>query len=204
MGLGNFRQLRPRGRLTLRPRAACALAALLAIMAPAPALAQDNTDSQMVEAQAVILATGAMVSLADMDFGTIARPTTAGTVTMSAAASPTCTLSAGIVHGGACQPATFGLMGRKNWLVRIREMNTGTITLTGPGGATMTVTNMTIGISDMVSNPGGASPPGTFGRYRITSESGVAQFRIGGRLNVAAAQMPGVYTGTLTMQVIFN
>lgn len=204
MGSGYFRRQRPQGRATPCQRAICALLALLALLAPAQAAAQMDTDSQIVPAAAAILDTGTMVALAEMDFGKIAQPSVAGTVTMSAGVAPTCNVTAGIVKTGACQPATFAIMGRKNWLVRIRQMNGGTITLDGPGAATMTVTNLTLGVSDMVAAPGGPSPPGTFGRYQITSDSGMAQFRIGGRLNVAAGQAAGIYTGTLTIQVNFN
>jgi hypothetical protein len=69
----------------------------------------------------------------------------------------------------------------------------------------MTITNLTIGVSsDMVVAPGGPSPPGTFGRWRITSDSGIAEFRIGGRLNIGALQAPGEYTGEIEIQVNFN
>ena len=68
----------------------------------------------------------------------------------------------------------------------------------------MTLTNLTIGVSDMVPNPGGPNPPGTFGRYQITSDSGIAEFRIGGRLNIGANQAPGSYNGTFDIQVLFQ
>ena len=144
MGWGYFRQQRPRGRLTLCQRAICALLALLAFGLPAPALAQIDTDSEIVDAQAAILVRGAMTNIADMDFGVLAQ-TAAGTVTMTPSLTPTCSASAGIVHSGACQPAAFSIMFKKHDKNRIREMNGGVITLTGPGGATMTVTNLTIG-----------------------------------------------------------
>ena len=83
-------------------------------------------------------------------------------------------------------------------------MNGATVVLTGPGGATITVDNLTLRIGDMVSAPGGGGGPGTFGRYRITSDTGIADFWIGGRLNIAANQAAGVYNGELEIQVIFN
>lgn len=203
MGLGYLRQLRPPGRLTLRQRAACALLALLALVAPVPALAQAESDSETAVSQAVILQPGAMAKTADLDFGTIAQPAVAGTVTMTAATG-ICSTSAGILHTGVCQPAEFDVMGRKNWLVRIRNQSGNSIPLTGPGGATMTLTNLNIAVTDMVLNPGGPNPPGTFGRWQITSDSGFATFQIGGRLNVGANQAAGVYTGTFDIQVLFN
>lgn len=203
MGLGHFRQPRQQGRLTLRGRAAGALLALAALaLVPAPALGQSVTVT--AQGRAAVLSPGTITKLTDMDFGTIVRPTAAGTVTLVPTPVPTCTATASLVHTGACTPAEFTLMGRKNWLVRIREQNGGTLLLSGPGGATMTVTNLSINVSDMVTAPGGGNPPGTFGRYRITSDGGTARFRIGGRLNVAANQAVGTYTGTLNIQVQFN
>ncbi len=70
----------------------------------------------------------------------------------------------------------------------------------------MTVDTFTIRVVDMspVTGGGNGNPPGTMGRYRILNDSGIGRFRIGGTLHVNANQAPGVYTGTLTMQVIFN
>jgi hypothetical protein len=202
MGLGNFRQPRPQGRLTLCQRAACALLALLALAAPAAALAQSASGT--AEAQAAILTRGAMTKLEDMDFGVIIQPVASGTVTMTPSLTPTCSSSAGIIHSGACQPAAFSIMFRKHDKNRVREMNGGTIVLTGPGGATMTVTNLTIGGLTDMTQVGTGGPSGTFGRYDIESDSGIATFRIGGRLNIGANQRVGTYTGVLTMNVILN
>ena len=203
MGLGYVRQLRPQGRLTLRQRAMCALlAAMSLLLFPAQAFAQSATDA--APAQAAILTRGAMVTLADMDFGVIAQTAIAGTVTLVPNVVPTCTPSAGIVHTGACQPARFEIMFKKHDKNRVREMNGGVITLTGPGGATMTVTNLTIGALTGMSLVSTGGPPGTFGRYDITSDSGMAEIRIGGRLNIGANQAPGAYQGTLVMNVILN
>lgn len=203
MGLGNFRQPRLYGRLSSRRRAAVRLIAVAVLACPAPALAQAVSDSATVDAIAAIMAPGTVTKLADMDFGQIPQPSVAGSLTMSPN-FPTCTPTAGIIHMGACQPARFAVQGRKSWLVRIRNMEGGTIVLTEPGGATMTVSMLSIGVTDMTPAPGGGSPPGSLGRYRITSDSGMAEFRIGGRLNIAANQAPGAYSGTMTIQVLFN
>jgi Mat/Ecp fimbriae major subunit len=202
MGLGYLRQPRPPGRLTPCQRAICALLALLALALPVPALAQIDTDSDTADAQVGVLANGTMTDLDDMDFGVIAQPVIAGTVTMSPATN-TCSVSSGLIHMGACTPARFSIKFRKHDRTRIRQMNNGTILLTGPGGATMTVTNLTISVTDMTFQNGGG-PPGTFGTYRIESDSGIALFKIGGRLNVGANQVAGTYTGVLTMNVLLN
>lgn len=204
MGLGNFRQPRRIGRLTPRQRAGARLLAVAALACPAPALAQSVTDSATATSTVAVMQPGTMTKLADMDFGKIAQPSIAGSITMSPN-FPTCTTTAGILRvDNVCQPARFAVQGRKNWLVRIRNMEAGTIVLTGPGGATMTVTMLSLGTTDMAPAPGGGSPPGSFGRQRITSDSGFAEFRIGGRLNIGANQAAGAYSGTMTIQVLYN
>ena len=202
MGLGNFRQSRLQGRPTLRQRAACVLLALLALAISPAAWAQQ--DSATAEAQAAILTRGAMARLQNMDFGVIAQPAIAGSVTLVPSLTPTCNTTAGIIHTGACKPARFAIMFKKHDKNRVREMNGGTIVLTGPGGATMTVTNLTIGGLTDMTQVGTGGPPGTFGRYNIDSDSGIASFNIGGRLNIGANQAAGSYSGTLTMNVLLN
>ena len=191
-------------RLPLFERAACALLAALALaVLPAQARAQVTSDNEIVDARAVVLSQGTMQKVTDLDFGEIAKPTTGGTVTLTPAAAAVCSPSFGLLHSGACQAAEFAVMGKKNWLVRIRNMSGSPIVLTGPAGATMNVT-LTHAVSDMTVVPGGPSPPGHLGRYQITSNTGFAKFWIGGTLNVAANQRSGHYIGTFQIQVLFN
>lgn len=204
MGLGYHRKKRLQGRLTLRQRAIYALlAALTFVVLPAQAHAQIISDTEIADARAVLLDDGTMAKVTDLDFGEIAKPNTAGTVTLTPAAFPTCTTSFGLIHTGACQAAQFAVMGKKNMLVRIRNMSGSPIVLTGPGAATMNVT-LTHAVFDMVPVPGGPSPPGHLGRYRITDDNGFGTFFIGGTLSVGATQASGQYTGTFTIQVLFN
>ena len=205
MGLGYLRRTALRLRLPHRERAIGALlaAAVLAPL-PVPASAQIISDNEIVDARGVILDQGTMAKVTDMDFGDIAKPTAGGgTVTMTAAATAVCTPSATLVRTGPCVAAQFAVMGRKNWLVRIRNMTGTPVVLTGPGGATMNV-NLTHAVFDMVPAPGGPSPPGHLGRYQIVSDGGFGTFFIGGTLNVGATQAAGLYTGTFTIQVLFN
>ena len=203
MGLGYFRKARPHGRPSLRHGAARALLAALAlVLVPAQAFAQ--SDDEVVDARAVVLVSGTLAKIQDMDFGQIAQPSIAGTVTLSPTPIPTCGTTGGLVRTGPCEAAEFAIMGRKNDLARVRELNSGVVTLTGPGGATMTMTNISIGVSGMVAANGGGNPVGNLGRFRITTDSGIGYFRLGGRLNVNANQAPGLYDGTLEIQVVFN
>lgn len=204
MGLGYFRQVRLKRRLTLRRRAAgTLLGALLALLIPAQAFAQVGTsDSDAANAQAAVLDPGSVANTADMDFGQIAQSNSAGTITLTPSATPTCTATGGLIRTGVCQAARFAIRGRRNNRVRIREIVGGQVTLNGPGGATMSVSNLTIGTSGMTSVNGANG--WNFGNWRIDTQSGLTEFWLGGRLNVNAAQPVGVYTGVVIIQIQFN
>lgn len=135
----------------------------------------------------------------DMDFGDIVG-VAAGTVVMTATANTTCTASAGIVHVGVCQPATFAGSGTSGRVIRIRKPAGNSITLTGPG-QDMTVTDFQIdGDPELfqLNNSNG------FSRYRIDSANGGFNFRVGGTLNVNANQAAGEYTGTFLIEVVYG
>jgi len=205
MGLGYFRWLRVDWRALPRDRAALTLLALFAlVLFPARSQAQGMTDTETADARAVLLTPGSMAKVTDIDFGEIITPPVAGTVTVTASATPICSASAGLVRTGNCQSAEFRVRERKNGFVRIRNNSAMPIVLNGPGGATMTMTNVTHSVLDMTPAAAGGGPPQQLGRYRITADSGFASFWIGGRLNVGANQAPGTYTGTFEIQVLFN
>ncbi len=174
------------------------LVAFLFTLIAAPGLAQDTVSS---EARVAILGPGSIAKAADMEFGQIARPGNAGTVVLTPTPTATCATTGGLVRTGSCRAAEFIVSETGQGRVRIFEENGGTITLTGPGGATMQITNFTLDVTDMAHINGAG---GSLGRFQITSSSGLASFRIGGTLHVAAAQAPGAYTGTLDMRVQFN
>ena len=192
--------IRPR-RLSAWLRAvACALLAALALI-PQQASAQSKTAS--ANEAAIVLQPGTIVKLTDMSFGTIAGVGTAGTVVLPAQSPATCTTTGGLIHSGACQSASFAIRGKHNQHVRIRDAgNSGIVTLTGPGGATMTMDTMTTRVNGMIVNGNGQG--WKFGNYLITDPSGNANFWVGGTLHVAATQAAGLYTGTLTIQIQFN
>lgn len=175
---------------------------LILLLFPTHVLAQVGGDTETTQTQAAILQSGTMAKLSDLDFGTIAQPGAAGTVVLTPTPTPTCATTGGIVRTGACQAAEFAVMERSNGRVRIRDLNGGQLTLAGPGGATMLVNNLTISVTDMTPIGGGGG--WNLGRYQITSSSGIARFRLGGRLNVNAGQAGGAYSGTLSIQVNFN
>ena len=209
MGTGYFRRRRPQGRPTPCQRAVCALLALLsAVLLPATAQGQVAGDVETAEARTSIVSGGSLISTRDMDFGRISQPALAGSVTITPSASPTCSPTAGLVRTGACQPAEFAFLrqgnNNSNAPVNIRQLNSGSILLTGPGGATMTVTNISIGTVTNLNPTTGVGPAGTLGRYRFATAVPLATFKVGGRLNVGANQAGGAYTGTLIIEVTFN
>lgn len=174
-----------------------ALAALLFAGLPAaPAMAQATNT---VDIRATLLGELSLLKTEDLDFGNIAG-TSAGTVTMTATASPACTASAGLVHSGECQPATFIGKGQNGRIVRIRKPTADRITLTGPG-ANMTITNLVLNGNPELTTINVTSG---FSRFRINSASGFFTFRLGGRLNVGANQLGGLYTGTFAIDINYD
>ena len=197
MGPEIFRQLRRSAR---RLRGALPLAAALAWLGAVPAQAQVQ-DTETANTAAIISTPGTMIKVADMDFGQII-PAAGGSVTLSPAGSATCTLTGSVIHGGTCQAARFVIQGIRTWKVRLKNQSGSAIVLTGPAGATMTLNSISIGRIGMTSIAGGGG--WNLGTYEITANSGIAEFYLGGRLNVGAAQAPGVYTGTIEVQIHFN
>jgi hypothetical protein len=190
-------------RLARRPRRALPTAVALSSLWAAPAHAQAvESDTASAQIQTVIQTPGSIDKTADMNFGSIVQPNNAGTVVLSPAASATCTTTGGLVRTGVCRAARFTIYGKKNWKVRIRENNGGVVTLNGPLGATMTMNAITIGTADMTPVNGGNG--WNLGRYNIDNNTGITEFWLGGTLNVGVAQTPGVYTGTVVVQVQFN
>lgn len=186
---------RPRTRAPAAIAAAGAALLGACLMAPpATALAVETAD-----ARATIVDELTLVKTEDLNFGLIAGAP-AGTIQMTAAASPACSASAGLAHSGECQPATFVGKGQNGLIVRIKKPAADRIRLTGPG-PDMTITNLLLnGNPDLTTVQ---QTPG-FSRFRINSASGFFTFRLGGQLNVGANQTAGVYTGTFDVDINYD
>lgn len=199
MGPGIIRLL----RLAARPRvAALALAATLGCVSYQAFAQSVQGGTGTAQTQAVILDPGSIAKKSDMDFGSVAQTTLGGTIAMSAASTAACTATGGLIHAGACKAAAFTIRGKRNERVRIRDNNAGVVTLNGPAGATMTMDTMTIGVSGMSASGNGQG--WDFGNWQITDAGGITDFYVGGTLHIGAAQTPGVYHGTLLIQIQFN
>ena len=196
MGSGHIHCMR-RGAGALAALRAGAALALAAALVPQPANARATAN-----AQATIQTPGSISKVYDMDFGKIAQNTGGGTVVLSAASAAACTTTGGLIRVGACKAAEFSVFGKKNWKVRLKKTSTGSITLNGPAGATMQLTNLTYTSNGLAVANGAVG--WNLGNYDITSNTGFAQFWLGGTLHVGPAQAAGVYTGTVVVQVQFN
>jgi hypothetical protein len=175
--------------------------AALAALVPLPALAQQQDDAS-ARTQLSIQEPGSIANVQDMHFGQITQQATAGTVVLAPGAAATCTTTGALIRNGPCRAAEFSIYGRRNWKARMRTTNGGTVTLTGPGGATMLMDTITIAYAGM--SPSNGANGWNLGRYNIDSGNGMATFWLGGTLHVNAAQTPGVYNGTVVIQIQFN
>jgi hypothetical protein len=143
------------------------------------------TDSAQVEAEILTALTVTVDANADtLDFGAIAESGTGGTVTVSPTNAQTC--SAGLVCDGNTAVPNFDIQGVAGSVVNISVVNASE-TLTGPGAATMAVNAFTLSTNQVT-----------------LDGTGAGDFDVGGTLTVAAAQAPGTYNGTLTVEVIYN
>ena len=197
MKRGSFLRPAHPTRWAVGERAACAILAVAAL-APLP-LAAQATGSTVADAQIldpIVLGPGA-----DLDFGQITIAGNPGTVLIQPNAGPTCATTGGLVHAGDCRAARFDGDVTFLFLLRVTRPVGNQITLTGPMGATMQVTNLTYGMTTAAWNLGLA---GNDMRYLILTGNGNFTLYVGGTLNVAATQRPGVYTGTFALEFNYD
>jgi hypothetical protein len=130
-------------------------------------------------------------------FGNIVRGTAAGTVSINAqTGARTSTGGVTLIGTTGFSSASFAATALGSTLVRL-SVATGTITLTrAGGGATMTLNTL------RASAGGGAAQ--TMPRNYTVPASGTQTFNIGGRLNVAANQAAGAYTGTINVTLNYQ
>jgi hypothetical protein len=197
-----------RGTTTSRPlqrlfRAVCAvLAFTLATLSANPAKAQAVVSTG--SAEAIVVAPLALIANEALNFGRVAPGAAAGTVTLNPD-TLACTTTGPIVRTGVCQPAEFSGMGTRRMTVRIQIPTT--ITLTRVGGTqTMTVNNLVLDTTPDLNFLGGNGNGlgGGNRRYEIVPNNGIFDFRVGGRLNVGANQLGGVYNGTFVVTVQYQ
>lgn len=161
-----------------------AIGSLLALFAPATAMAAPKAPPVKPAAQAALLHPLTLVKLADMDFGYLAAPA-AGTAVIEPAAN-TLSVTGGVIRlGGTPHAARFAGATRSSAVVNIK-VPVGGINITRVGGTqTILVDNFKLD---------GQSK-------RTMAQAGVFEFNVGATLHPAANQVEGVYTGTFDVTI---
>jgi hypothetical protein len=165
------------------PRVAtAALCALAAALSGGSA----HAATQAGPTRAITLRPLSIVKLRDLDFGTLLRSGTAGTVIINAASSARSTTGGVTAAGGTPQSAQFYTYATGNILLFITLGAPPVLNRVG-GGATMPVTALTL------NGP----------TIRLLPPAGLIDLRVGGTLGVAANQMEGSYAGSFPVTVTY-
>lgn len=162
---------------------ACTASILLAsISISAHAIAAGTTGN----AGAVTLRPLSIVNTGDLDFGTMLRPTTAGTVVINPATDARTVTGGVIAAGGTPGAAQFFTYGGPSQNVQVNRGPLPVLNRVG-GGASMNVTGLTLNGPTL----------------RFLSAAGLLDLRVGGTLAVAANQQEGDYSGTFRIIVTY-
>jgi len=142
-----------------------------------------------VQIQAIVLAPVQITQTRVMNFGSITE-TAIGTIAVDIADANTET--GGVTSiGGTIQAGGYTLQASTGAVVNVTAPAKATITHTTAPANTMTVDSFTF-------DDAGASP------YTHTmAGSSDTGLRLGGTLNVASPQVPGTYTGTVTLTAVY-
>jgi hypothetical protein len=136
-----------------------------------------------------------IVNTGDLDFGNVIRGATAGTVTINARTGARTRTGGTVLQGTVFRRAGFTSTGTGGRIVRY-TLGSPTITLAGPGAATMTVNVFRISIN-------GANAQ-TLPRNSTMPLTGTSSVNVGARLNVAANQADGDYTGSFNLTMDYQ
>lgn len=167
-----------------------AIIALAALGMSSTAFAQ-STDTETTQSHTKIIQGINLSVLTTLEFGTIAKPATAGgtgTVTISSAGTATPSGAVGLVSGGATRSAaTYKVNGEPNQAFSITVNN---------GNASFNLSNGTDTIA--VTPQLQASPP------TAIAANGEANFAIGGVMTVGGGVSTGDYNGSFPVTVAYN
>lgn len=158
------------------------LLAFAAAFVPAAASAQTGAG----QGEAVVVRPLSVVKVDDLRFGTLVAGSAAGQAMISQTSGARAVTGGVTGVGGDFGPASFRAAGLAN-ILAIISVNTGTTITRVGGGASMTV-------SDLATNRAALT---------VLPASGVLDINVGGRLSVAANQLPGDYAGSFTLTVIY-
>jgi Mat/Ecp fimbriae major subunit len=137
-----------------------------------------------------------LANVTDLNFGTIIRGAAAGTVTINARTGAR-TSAGGVTQVGTTgfTTANFNGTGSAGRVVTV-SAGAASFTITNGTGGTMTVNTLR--------TSGNGSAAQTLPRNYTLPASGALALRIGGRLNVAANQADGNYSGTFTINMDYQ
>jgi hypothetical protein len=142
-----------------------------------------------------VLGANSLVRTEDLDFGGMIASPAAGTATINPQTGAR-TLTGGVTDaGGAFRRGEFQGSGAPNRVVTL-AINPSPIVIANGAGQTMTINQLRVSV-----NGGGPQP---FGPNHTIGPSGVITFGVGGRLNVAANQAEGVYTGSFSLTMNYQ
>lgn len=163
------------------------VATVVAILGASPAFAE----TKVATAEITVVRPLSFVIDDNLDFGTVIRGATAGTVTVAPNGTRTSTGGAILANGGGHKAASFAGRGTNNQRVDI-SLGANSILIVGPG-LPMRVHSFVLGSTPT------AVLTTTPQRFRINSATGIFAFPVGATLDVGANQAPGQYTGTWTI-----
>lgn len=147
-----------------------------------PAIAAGTTGNAGV----VALRPLSIVNTGDLDFGTLLRPTVAGTVVINPANDARTVTGGVIAAGGTPLAAQFFTYGGPLQNLQVNRGPLPVLNRAG-GGASMNVTGLTLNGPTL----------------RFLSAAGLLDLRVGGTLAVAANQLEGDYAGTFQIIVTY-
>ncbi len=171
-------------RLALAAAAAGLAAASTAGAAPVSANTTDKAN---------IVAPNQLTATRDLEFGTIAKPTTGTTtVTVASAASGT---------------ATPGVSGGNGFVPTAGQAHAATFRMVGTNGQTYSITTNTLSFTNSAGNltgVGAENPVAASGTLNTLPASGMDDLFIGGHFDITSATAVAAYNGTLSLTVDFN
>lgn len=163
--------------------------AIIMIGFSASSFAQSTATSAATSATATIVAPITISAGSTMSFGDVVKSTAGGTVILSTAGGRT-------PSGVSFSPTSTGSPAASSFTVNGEAAYTYAITLPA---SDVTLTKVA-GTETMTVN-GFTSNPGTTG---LLDGTGAQTLLVGATLNVGAAQVAGVYSGTYTVKVDYN
>lgn len=157
--------------------------------------AQVITANDDGNASAQILADIAITADQALEFGAIGNVAGGGSVVIPTSGAAQLTDVTHPVATNVGQQGTFNVLGAANATYTITLSASAVLTNQGAAGGTMNISSF---LCDPRNNPGVNALSG------VLSAAGTETLNIGATLTVAAAQNPGLYTGTYNVQVDYN